>query len=220
VDLDEDGRTDMLSGSWPGEIYFFRRRPNGTFSAPETLKINGRPIQVGRATAVAAADWDGDGDVDLVIGNIDGALFWVENKGGKKLAFAPPQPLNAAGRAIKMNGGDAGPFFADWDGDGKLDLLVGSGSGEVQFFQNIGTPQKPELAAPVMLVSANKEPGPDGPARSCLRSKPAVADWNGDGLPDLLVGDFTSMNVGGKRTPHGWVWVYLRKNLVTTARVD
>ena len=44
----------------------------------------------------------------------------------------------------------------------------------------------------------------------------AVADWNGDGKLDLIVGDFMS---GEERKYHGWVWVYLRKNPAVTAQV-
>jgi hypothetical protein len=42
-----------------------------------------------------------------------------------------------------------------------------------------------------------------------MRTRPSVADWNGDGQPDLLVGDFHSG--GGQGQYHGWTWVYARK---------
>jgi len=38
VDLDHDGRVDLISGSWPGELFLFRGGPNGTFAAPEMLE--------------------------------------------------------------------------------------------------------------------------------------------------------------------------------------
>ena len=45
---------DLLSGSWPGEIYVFYRKANGTYAAAEKLKDkNGRPIKVGSGVAVA-----------------------------------------------------------------------------------------------------------------------------------------------------------------------
>ena len=48
MDLDGDGRTDIISGSWPGEIYFFRRQSDGKFAAGVTLKgLDGKPINVG-----------------------------------------------------------------------------------------------------------------------------------------------------------------------------
>ena len=37
---------------------------------------------------------------------------------------------------------DSHPIAADWDGDGKLDLLVGAGDGSVWFFRNLGTSKR------------------------------------------------------------------------------
>ena len=220
MDLDGDGRTDMLSGSWPGELYLFKRKPNGTFAAPEKLKSGlMSTLNVGRASAVAAADWDGDGDADLIVGNIDGQVWLLTNEGTKqKPSFSRKEQLKAKGQAIKDDGGDAGPCVADWDGDGKLDLLLGSGSGSVVWYRNVGTATKPELAAPVNLIEKATSPweGKADLTRSCVRAKPAVADWNGDGRPDLLVGDFVSVGKDREnREQHGWVWVYLQKGTVT-----
>jgi hypothetical protein len=220
VDLDGDGRTDMLSGSWPGELFVFKRKPNGAFAAPEKLKSGLlSALNVGKASAVAAADWDGDGDIDLIVGNIDGQVWLIENEGTKqKPALVRKAPLEVKHVAITVDGGDAGPCVADWDGDGKLDLILGSGSGSVAWYRNVGTATKPELAAAETLVE--KAPSPwEGKAdltRSCVRTKPAVADWNGDGQPDLLVGDFVSVGkTPENRELHGWVWVYLQKGTVT-----
>jgi hypothetical protein len=120
--------------------------------------------------------------------------------------------------------GDAGPCLAHWDNDGKLDLLVGSGSGEVLLFRNRGSAQQPDWKEPETLVAAypktenksaeDKRAEVKNVARSCKRSKVAVADWNGDGRPDLLVGDFIS---APEREYHGWVWVYLRRTTQTVA---
>ena len=217
---------DLLSGSWPGEIYVFYRKANGTYAAAEKLKDkNGRIIKVGSASSVAVADWDGDGDLDLVIGNIDGAVFLVINEGNpQKPAFGTPTRLNAKGKPVIAEGGDAGPCLADWDGDGKLDLLLGSGSGKVNWYRNIGAGKEPELDAPRPLVAEAggefaRATGSDNPKHCGMRSKPAVADWNGDGKPDLLVGDFSSMNERlGRPGLHGWVWVFLRNNSTVTAQ--
>lgn len=223
VDIDGNGTKDIVSGSWPGEIYLFKRKPIGVYSAPEKLKdASGRLIKVGSASAVAIADWDNDGDFDLVIGNIEGAVFRVTNVGTtQRPSFQAPERLNAGNKPISVGGGDAGPCLADWDGDGKLDLLLGSGSGSVVWHRNIGEKNKPELDAARTLVEATtSEPQGkaqlDNPQRSGMRSKVAVADWNGDGRLDLIVGDFVS---GEERKYHGWVWVYLRKSLAVTAQV-
>lgn len=200
----------MLSGSWPGEIYLFKRKANGTYAAGEVLKEgSGRRIKVGTASAVALADWDGDKDLDLFVGNIDGAIYYAANEGSStKPQFAKPAKLKAGRTEIKVPGGDAGPAVADWDGDGNLDLLSGSGSGTVVFYRNVDGSAAPNLKEGVELVSAWKD-NTFKPKRSAIRSKIAVSDWNGDGVEDLLVGDFISGR--NSRDYHGWVWVYLRK---------
>jgi hypothetical protein len=48
VDLDGDGYADIISGSWPGELFLFRGLPGGKFAAPEMLKDkDGNIINIG-----------------------------------------------------------------------------------------------------------------------------------------------------------------------------
>jgi hypothetical protein len=217
---------DLVSGSWPGEIYVFYRKASGTYAAPEKLKDkNGRAIKVGSASAAAIADWDGDADLDLVIGNIDGAVFLLTNEGtAERPAFGSAVKLTARGKAVTAEGGDAGPCLADWDGDGKLDLILGSGSGKVNWFRNVSQGKTPELdASRVLVAEAGGEfrdaASFDSPKRCGMRTKPAVADWNGDGKADLMVGDFSYFEGRvGQRGRHGWVWVFLRSNEAATAQ--
>ena len=219
MDLHGDGRKGLLSGSWPGELHFFKRKANGTFAASEKLTFaDGKPIKVGSASAVAAGDLHGEGKLDLVIGNIEGAVFLVRNTGtAQRPAFLSAEPLKAGGQPLKV-AGDAGPCLADWDGDGRLDLLLGSGAGGVVWCRNTGSAQKPEFTSPIVLVPP---PGHDSPKRRqefenptgpSARTKVAVADWNGDGKLDLLVGDFAYFDTGKREANYqGFVWVFLRQ---------
>jgi hypothetical protein len=195
VDLDGDGRTDVLSGSWPGEIYFFRRNPDGkTFAAGETLKgRDGKPVRAGSASAAFAADWDGSGRPGLLVGNVLGEVYFLPNEGkGRELVFGTPRRLEAAGQPIKVDG-DAAPVVADWDGDGRPDLIVGASDGSVVWYRNAGGAGLPRLEAARTLVGASPL-GWGGDDLRCagdwgVRVKPCVVDWNGTGRPDLLLGD-------------------------------
>ena len=154
MDLDADGRSDIISGSWPGEIYWFRRNAHGSFAAAEKITDrDGKEINVGSAASAFFADWDADGDLDLLVGTIVGEIYLVPNEGSpKKWAFGKPQRLTAVGKPISIPQGDAAPIAADWDDDGKLDLIVGSEEGSVVWFRNVGKPQSPELAEPETLI--------------------------------------------------------------------
>ena len=93
----------------------------------------------------------------------------------------------------------------DFDGDGKLDLIAGDTDGNVWFFRNIGTKTAPKLAAGVKLKSNGKDISGSAATTSILSSllgsstpapasnmgtysKLHVADWDNDGLLDVLVG--------------------------------
>jgi len=250
VDINNDGNPDIISGSWPGEIFLFRGTVDRSFAAPEMIKdkdgkfinIGGgirketmfrpfgqdqpeglliagsakfehtpegtfvnyhgqrlestpeRPIGItGTASAAHATDWDGDGDYDLIIGDIRGKVYLVPNEGtAESYIFGKEEQLQAGGNPIDVER-SAGPFTADWDNDGDLDLLVGADDGSVSLYRNTGTTKSPELASAVQLVppverTSGQQPPKD--VRRGSRSKICVTDWNGDGLLDLLVGDF------------------------------
>jgi len=216
--MDGNGTMDLVSGSWPGEIYVFNRKRNGVYLAPSKLTTGGKPLNIGKASAVAVTDWNGDGALDLVVGNIDGQVQLIPST-GKTQQWGTPKRLEADDKPILAAGGDAGPCVADWDGDGLPDLILGSGSGAVQWFRNAGTRTAPKLTKPVELVAAaGRENNEKKPVTPATRTKPAVADWNGDGRLDLLVGDFSyNPGSGATREYHGFVWVFLRKSGVSTA---
>jgi hypothetical protein len=198
VDLDGDGIGDILSGSYDGDLYFFKGQGKGEFAAPVKLQREGKAINLGASSTVFAVDWRGTGRLDLLVGNMPGDLYLIPNDGTNAMpAYGAPRKLEAGGQPIRgPHHGDAQPVAADWDGDGLLDLIVGWGDGSVVWYRNVGSRMEPKLAKGVTLVPAAPAPNYDDnapPSRNSgpgVRAKVCVVDWNGDGRLDLLVGDF------------------------------
>ena len=151
----------------------------------------------------AAVDWDDDGDLDLVLGSFQGNFYVRLNEGSaREPAFATKSiVVEHDGEPVAIPGRDAIPEIVDWDGDGRFDILSGSGAGGVYWVRNIGTKKgEPEFAKPVALLGPSGNSSATAPGR---RTQVCVTDYDDDGDLDLLVGDYTS--TGGKR--HGFVWL-------------
>ena len=155
LDVDADGLQDMLVGNYgfftpgvlisPALILF---KNTGTLTDPaftlvdldyQGLSAFGANNIFGFAPAVG--DLDQDGDTDLLIGEFNGRLIYLENEAGpgNPVDFAAPVP-NWQDIGI---GSFSMPSIADINTDGLPDLLIGEKIGNVNYFQNQGTPGNP-----------------------------------------------------------------------------
>jgi hypothetical protein len=128
--------------------------------------------------------------------------------------FAPPVYFKQEADTLKC-GALATPFGTDWDGDGDMDIVSGNTAGFIEIFENLSGPKaaSPKWAAPRRLEVDGKPfrvmAGPNGSIQGPAEAKwgyttVVVADWNLDGLPDILfnsiLGDVQWLPNTGSRT--------------------
>lgn len=149
-DIDGDGDLDLVIGErYPGLGAFVYENENGKFKRNKDHQIVGLVKSLydsaahgadanggddGMYSAPAFADFDGDGDHDLFVGEQKGIIHYFKNDSG---TFA----LDTANNPLKnWNKGDTGekskPTFVDLDGDGDLDVVIGKGNGELRYLKN------------------------------------------------------------------------------------
>lgn len=114
--------------------------PTFTLVGTNSFGLNG----VGNYAAPTFKDLDGDGDLDLLVGNVLGETVYFANVG---TALAPTYSLQGT-NLFGLSSFDtyAKPSFVDIDGDGDLDLFIGSKNGGTQFFRNNGTSSAPSFS--------------------------------------------------------------------------
>lgn len=198
VDYEGDGDLDIISGSYPGEVYLFVKDADGTYQQGVYLKDDdGKPIPIkSHSNTAELHDFDGDGDLDLLIASRMGSMVISENIGTRtKPSYGKPKELTTR-RGYSVTGTSA--HYADWDHDGIRDLIVGTESGDVYWYKNIGADNKPVFDKHQMLIDVQqygfkKFPRETGAKYPGDRTKVHVTDWNGDGRVDLLIGDYVNL---------------------------
>lgn len=149
-----------------------------------------------QTTNINFFDWNEDGKKDIISGSDNGSVYIYLNKGTNQ------QPLFDSVHEIPdvkiEENGKSDPFIVDWNNDGKKDILVGQGGGEVFIFVNRGTNKEPIFDKRIELNNGELDAGSN--------SSPAMVDWNGDGKKDLVLGNqggrlFVYLNIGYDQNP-------------------
>ncbi|RMF64427.1 MAG: VCBS repeat-containing protein, partial [Calditrichaeota bacterium] len=141
TDIDGDGDVDLFFGTQLRNIMFLANQGNPTAPKFELMTKTFELIEVGRVTAPVFADWDNDDDPDLLVGSARGDLFLFANEGTSSEWRFQPVPDTLASQTFDV-GFQSSPNLLDADGDGDLDLIVGSDS--LYFFRNDGGAGEPD----------------------------------------------------------------------------
>ncbi|MCP5113332.1 MAG: VCBS repeat-containing protein, partial [bacterium] len=192
ADYDGDGDLDLICGEFLDGFTYFEN--TGSRTEPRYAAGRRLPVKMDlQMIAPVAVDWDGDGDPDLVVGDEDGRVAFIENASGA--SFVAPRYFQQEADEVKF-GALVTPVSFDWDGDGDEDLLCGNTAGYIGFIENLDGGNPPKWAAPVYLEAGGEiiriQAGENGSIQGPAEAKwgyttLSVADWNHDELPDLVV---------------------------------
>ena len=205
ADVDGDGDNDLtvvrndfdevLIGGLGEPVVDYYRNEGGTFTRQTGSENPFATLsdEINASEAVlkpSFTDFNDDGAIDAVFGvSRDGTLRAFENDGNGNFTELTGTANPFAGISSRL---DAAPTFADVDGDGDEDLVLGSGDGTLLYFQREGD----------RYVERTGSSNPFDGIDVGLDSHPSLGDADGDGDLDLLVGEETDdllyfENVGG-----------------------
>ncbi len=189
-DVDNDGDLDFAVGVIGGvfdpnrtaadNLYFFEQISNGSFALRTQRLIDG--IDLGSESIPVLTDLDGDGDLDLLVANkIDpndlqtSRIYHFENQGNRS------EPSFRLTGTMALRGSyHYAPALADLDGDGDLDMVLGSWGKHVAYYRNDGSRTEPRFVlGDSTIVTLTRG----------SNATPALVDIDADGDLDLFVGE-------------------------------
>ena len=192
MDFNDDGLLDLIVGDRNGYVNYFRRVINDSLTVEPDLVANGVTIDVGLNSAPFIVDWNEDGLLDMVIGNCNDGVpsgrrlrLYLNSGTPANYLFFDPETLYCGASPIQYN--RSNPHVADLNLDGKKDLVIGEDLGYIYYLENEGTNAAPVFNQAVQLEA---EGVPISFPTGYTDLTVWVDDWDEDGTPDLVVGNY------------------------------
>lgn len=197
-----DSLGNWKNGPLHGYVYLIED-DGGRFVNRGRVLAGGKPIDVYGAPNPCVADFDGDGDLDVICGDFVDSFTWFNNVGSRE------KPVFAEGRVLQNRQGEIKahlemtiPTAVDLDKDGFMDIIFGDEDGRVAWIRNSGKVRKgmPQFGSSVYLRQKADL------MKFGALSTPCAYDWNGDGLDDIIAGCSSGeiaffMNMSGGDVP-------------------
>jgi RHS repeat-associated protein len=219
ADMNGDGKLDivvaggMIPYPWGTAIDVLLGNGDGTFQAPVQYQIHDVCLGCGfYSTGLALADLNGDGQIDIAYtnnntssGSDTGAMYALLNQGGGTFNVTSPYPTGTAIPGLHSSAPNETVAIADINGDGIPDVVTvedaiyvdlnGSGGQRgisISFGKGDGTFLPPVYVRDPALTNGASPPSEGGDVVGL-----AMADMNGDGLPDIATADSNSLSGPG-----------------------
>ncbi|MFO0901469.1 MAG: VCBS repeat-containing protein [Pirellulales bacterium] len=186
-----DAQGRWTHGPLHGFVFLVRNRGTNAapaYEPPQKLTADAQPIDVFGCPSPNLADFDGDGDLDLLCGEFLDQFTYFENVGSRtQPAYTAGRRLIAPnGRPLAMDLQMIVPVAFDWDRDGDVDLIVGDEDGRVALVENAGklsTERAPQFLEPRYFQQ-------EADALKCgALATPVGFDWDADGDFDIISGN-------------------------------
>lgn len=178
-----------------------RKQRQQARAASEKKAVREDLSDFGHLTSAIAFDLDGNGTLDLLLGDhASGHVYYRLNQGTaqKPMFTTINEPLLADGKPIDVPGTVATMRLVDWNRDGLVDLACGGmgdayqngEGGGVYVYLNVGTAKAPKFAAPITLLEPSKKSASE-PTRPDSGIYMDFGDNDGDGDLDMIVGGYS-----------------------------
>ncbi len=166
ADLDNNGQLDIVFAGFDGKLHAWRPDGSNLPGFPVTLTSS-----MTGSVAIGYLDGANDTQLDIVIAAPNDSLYVIKADGGRRTGF--PIGVRLGGTTKQPS-----PALADMNMDSFVDVVAAGTDGKIHVYDRNGVPNPSFTNSRYSTLTD-----------FASESSPVVADINGDGLPDVVMGD-------------------------------